>query len=486
MNKNYINVIRKSVNKSKKERIFLGKISKTFPVCNYQSESVFLDEDEIHNKKRKLLRKKSGNPKKNKIIKKKRKIERVIQNVSHNNDYLPESSNSFLLTPSKSEINQKNVEVDVYSDSNDSDGTFELDEFSNTRDCNSSVCITDAYSEIEDEFLAASVKNIRISRTKIIGNDKDVDNFCNRNVSRSVSILKSNTKKWSHESPRNTSQRTKLSIHLEYHDDTNGIDNEIDNDEELESLAPSETDNDLPTTCDTVPVVVNAKYFDCKRFRVVILKNEKSIPVYGYCLLKILRGKLQVLGCELDKSNEMTDIFSPRGSSLLVLKNITSNEEDVHLKELYQFSDLNEKILNTVVEKNSAVFLCFKMNNHRLKFIEKYLSQQIFPKIHKRNLPQIIFEPKDMNILLDNDEWESIMKSIKSTTKMFIAGGKGVGKSTFLRFAINKFLSKFEAIRIIDLDPGQSEFFIPGCISVINVSQKCIGPNFTHLQKPER
>lgn len=45
---------------------------------------------------------------------------------------------------------------------------------------------------------------------------------------------------------------------------------------------------------------------------------------------------------------------------------------------------------------------------------------------------------------------------------------------------------KFPKVRIIDLDPGQSEFTVPGCISIVTISEPLFGVNYTHLKTPDR
>ena len=83
-------------------------------------------------------------------------------------------------------------------------------------------------------------------------------------------------------------------------------------------------------------------------------------------------------------------------------------------------------------------------------------------------------------------------------------GGKGVGKSTMLRYIANRLIQERGQILWIDLDPGQAEFTIPGtfysrnicifgnsgvviffiilgCLSCTLVKEPLLGPNFTHL-----
>lgn len=65
-----------------------------------------------------------------------------------------------------------------------------------------------------------------------------------------------------------------------------------------------------------------------------------------------------------------------------------------------------------------------------------------------------------------------------------VCGGKGVGKSTFLRYCVNHLLSQGPVL-VIDLDPGQAEFTVAGSVSATVVTDPLLGPNFTHLKQPD-
>jgi len=68
--------------------------------------------------------------------------------------------------------------------------------------------------------------------------------------------------------------------------------------------------------------------------------------------------------------------------------------------------------------------------------------------------------------------------------RVLIAGYRDSGKSTMMCYFINKLLIKFDRILVLDLDIGQSEFFIPRCISAFVIDKPLLGPNFTHLMQP--
>ncbi|KPJ04021.1 Polynucleotide 5'-hydroxyl-kinase NOL9 [Papilio xuthus] len=88
----------------------------------------------------------------------------------------------------------------------------------------------------------------------------------------------------------------------------------------------------------------------------------------------------------------------------------------------------------------------------------------------------------------ENPKWELAAKAgaVNKNISM-VCGGKGSGKSTFLRYYVNWQISYNDGpILVIDLDPGQCEFTIAGSISatVVLETEPLLGPNFTHLKKP--
>lgn len=386
-----------------------------------------------------------------------------------------------------------NHEVGMYMESADyneeSHSKFELDAFSSSRDQVNNESFKETYSHL-DEFSSAFI------RVKVRTNSLVEHELCEREEilhCGNSSKFSTTYRKINHHA---SEQKELNSVYGENQHFVSESQNEI-NDVNFKHKSETVADNTFSITNDNYedhicknnyrPPKISAKYFDLDDFILVILKEQKSIPFYGNFVIKILKGQVQVLGSILDTSSKVTEIYSPRGYSLLVIKNNTHGEKEISIRELYDFQHLKEKVLNTVVSKNSAVFLCFKMQNERFNFIQKFMSHQIFPKIQNENQPQVIFEPKDnTNSILEIEDWKYIANTVKSSTKIFIAGGKGMGKSTLLRYMINKLLNKFEEIRVIDLDPGQAEFYVPGCLSVVNISEPCIGPNFTHIRKPER
>lgn len=88
-----------------------------------------------------------------------------------------------------------------------------------------------------------------------------------------------------------------------------------------------------------------------------------------------------------------------------------------------------------------------------------------------------------MNINLYNIH---VLILFPDSPKVVLCGGKSVGKSTFLRYLINRLLKKLNKILVLDFDLGQCEFTVGGCISATLVEEPVLGPNFSHLKQPLR
>lgn len=73
-------------------------------------------------------------------------------------------------------------------------------------------------------------------------------------------------------------------------------------------------------------------------------------------------------------------------------------------------------------------------------------------------------------------------KSSQSTSPsspkiIIIIGNKNTGKSTFSKLLLNSFILKNQKVSYLDIDPGQSEFSTPGCLSLTTSPRLSLGLN---------
>ena len=69
--------------------------------------------------------------------------------------------------------------------------------------------------------------------------------------------------------------------------------------------------------------------------------------------------------------------------------------------------------------------------------------------------------------------------------KLVFCGAKGAGKSSCLRYTINKLLSLCNEVCVIDCDVGQPELGIPGTMSLHVVNDPILAPSHLNLRVPE-
>ena len=76
----------------------------------------------------------------------------------------------------------------------------------------------------------------------------------------------------------------------------------------------------------------------------------------------------------------------------------------------------------------------------------------------------------------------SVISSLLETNpRVMVCGGKGVGKSTFLRYLLNSTLQKCKYIAVLDCDLGQPEYTVPGIISLHILSSQDMSLQPIHL-----
>lgn len=211
---------------------------------------------------------------------------------------------------------------------------------------------------------------------------------------------------------------------------------------------------------------------------ITIIDFNETVYFNGASVVRVLWGEIEVLGAVINANQGEKAVYSPRGSSLLYLKNTRKLPGETTRKLQQLLPLLKEDI--TFQECCAVVQLKQLINNHSVDFLQRHISQKIFPD------KMCDFELSGaFSLIKDTSEWRGVVKTMGGDSRVAICGGKGVGKSTLLRYCINSLLGRFEKVVVVDLDPGQSEFFPPGCLSITTVTEMVLGPNYTHLQTPD-
>jgi len=237
---------------------------------------------------------------------------------------------------------------------------------------------------------------------------------------------------------------------------------------------------------------------------------------------EVICGSLQVLGSTIDSNTPPRDVYSPRGYSLLNIKASTSKQSsssNASIKSLQEEVKRRMKTLGleendeSVVEDGSCLFVLERLDSPWTQVLSHYLPHchhksganvvSLFDTDPTNNNSPFLQAEKVLDINLfsdssdyhksrlykDNPQWETAVQSVKFALndlrqpRVLLAGGKGVGKSTCLRYLANRILEEVGPLVIIDLDPGQAEFTVPGCLSAVKVEEPILGPNFTSLRR---
>lgn len=230
---------------------------------------------------------------------------------------------------------------------------------------------------------------------------------------------------------------------------------------------------------------------------ILVLHHPCTLKFFGKLTVSVLAGEVEMLGYKLNCNSNSSKVnaFSTFVSSVNIQTNILQAKPDkLQLEEKLRNLNLSKKQANEIsssADSNDSVLLLKKLDAKFLQVIKKYSNSTIFPSTSPGMLQEAskalkcIFDFRSGLGLRDfrkNPDWDEV--SIKKVT--VICGGSHVGKSTLLRYLVNKKLSTCKSVLCLDFDPGQSEFTAPGCISAFVVQEPLLGANFSHVLHPER
>lgn len=279
-----------------------------------------------------------------------------------------------------------------------------------------------------------------------------------------------------------------------------------DEDEDEEEKGEDEDEDEeitMPTEMRQANVL-ESQFFNSVNSRHVLLLLRKTLHFHGSLHVKLIAGKATAFGYKL-KSNKTVTVHSPRGHGLICLipnsneaTEIDSNKSNLtaldELKDDFYSQDLS--YLKTEFNStNDAILLLERdQTNKGVNMIERYMRETVFPNINAFNNESPFYssefvlhckflnEPE--NGLIINDEWLTL--NLRENSKLITIGGKGVGKSTFIRYLINANFEKFKQFLFIDLDIGQPELFVPQTLSATIVTEPILGPGYLQNVKPAK
>ncbi|XP_065369461.1 polynucleotide 5'-hydroxyl-kinase NOL9 [Calliphora vicina] len=283
------------------------------------------------------------------------------------------------------------------------------------------------------------------------------------------------------------------------------LEESLDNQDEAmeESIEkPVQTAKIVKSTTAQSLVDYNTKFFNAFDSNLVAVLLKDPFYIYGTVRLTLLAGKVEVYGHAL-KLNTEVEIFSPRGCSVIEISpssvNNKMSKQDLNttlksFEKHFALADL--KTISDLYNSETDAVVLLKRNEARKKVVQqfkKFMNENVFPNINNINVDRPLYNTEYLLRCMINtsaqeqkclrlpQQWQQI--NITPKSRVMLTGGKSVGKSTLLRYLINRHLP--QQVLLIDLDIGQPEVFVPQTVSCTIVKQPLLGPGFMLNLQPE-
>ncbi|KAG7195915.1 Polynucleotide 5'-hydroxyl-kinase grc3 [Scheffersomyces spartinae] len=238
-------------------------------------------------------------------------------------------------------------------------------------------------------------------------------------------------------------------------------------------------------------------------YLVVGLKSHESIMIHGQCKVTIQRGAVLVNDIHYLSSNS-TKEYQLLASSSQALPHISStqveNMEEIHdtqtPENMHLFTSEYKSVIKltnmyTGLEDIGTYYIPFK-NLLFNKDQEEPRDLLDHEKLFRTYSFEIILREKTGLIGMNTNPWihdiYPLLERISGPPEeeeskiLMVIGNKNTGKSTLSKLLINSLILKEDnginsKVCYLDLDPGQSEFSIPYCLSLSVISQPILAMN---------
>ncbi|KAG9400643.1 Polynucleotide 5'-hydroxyl-kinase nol9 [Aphanomyces cochlioides] len=270
-----------------------------------------------------------------------------------------------------------------------------------------------------------------------------------------------------------------------------------------------------------------------KRHFVIGMELNEKLVGAGMVHLRVFQGEVSILGYNVPRGIYF-DLFSPRWSNLMAIQasdtsaspfqapcsdltvkrwNLTHNDPidpsdeaaaDTLAQEIAMrfpivlvlramhltYGNLSSYFDATAL---SDALPGFRIIRHKEVNVEKPKSKKLKTASDAHTDALTVFssittiEPHPVKEILVPPSWTSSVASIlesfgESNRKVLVCGAKGVGKSTFSRYLVNRLLNVHRVVAYLDTDVGQPELAAPGVLSLHFITTPLLGPGYTHLQ----
>lgn len=272
---------------------------------------------------------------------------------------------------------------------------------------------------------------------------------------------------------------------------------------EHSSISADEENEDSPNgimESDIQPFVTTSQFLNASNARQVLVLLKTKIYFHGSLNIRLIAGSATIFGYEL-MQGETVFAYSPRSENCLYVSpsedhHQHENNVEINLHDLpnaFDTLELEQMLSDFDSSSDAIVLLENDTNNRSYYMIENYMRETIFTNFestgdhpHPLQLSESMLRCRFLTHtdtgLRVNPQWQEVIMTVNS--RQMIIGGKGVGKSTFLRYLINKNLQGFDKILLIDLDIGLPEMFVPQTVSATIITEPILGPGYIRNTPP--
>ncbi|XP_013187710.2 polynucleotide 5'-hydroxyl-kinase NOL9 [Amyelois transitella] len=245
-------------------------------------------------------------------------------------------------------------------------------------------------------------------------------------------------------------------------------------------------------------LVESVKVYYARNCCIFVMKHPAKLYIHGKINIQALGGSLEIFGYKL--KDEVYKVYAPNYNYAHCLRTVNSENSYYGLFGKLTSSGLSvyeaEEIVTSIGASDGVVCMT-SLKCKQMDFVENNFElTDLFSKVNRqidnclRQASEILrcslYLTGPWKCFEENASWsQAFDRSFYERSRGIVCGGKGVGKSTFLRYSVNRLLSQGPVL-VVDLDPGQAEFTVAGSVSATVVTKPLLGPNFTHLQKPDK
>lgn len=246
-----------------------------------------------------------------------------------------------------------------------------------------------------------------------------------------------------------------------------------------------------------------ATFYYCNEDKGVVVKLSGTIHFHGILIIRPIANRVQVNGYTLQPHEVITATSISRADYFLNLTPVVDasySKETLQdeLSKLLQIDEATKIVASFDPKTETLLHLKQGLPEPTVEVLKNYSPHALIPskKMILTNSPcqssELLLSAKffvgSENLRINsfelNEQWNHL--EVKSSSRLFIIGGKNVGKSGLCQFLINKNVESFEKILLIDLDIGQPICGAAQTISATVITKPLIGPGYLSNNQPDK